>query len=64
MPRLPTLYRARLWLFTAALFLQPAIAFAQKKGGKGAAPSVDVGDVPLSGGDSFANNRTPHFPAA
>lgn len=48
--------RARLWLFSAALLLQPAIAFAQARRGKGAPAVVDVvSDTPLSGGDSFAN---------
>ena len=53
--RLSTPMRAKLWLFSAMLLLQPAIAFAQKKGKGLAAPTVDVGETPLSGGDSFAN---------
>jgi type III secretion protein R len=57
--RLSTLMRARLWLYTAAFFLTPAIAFAQKKG-KGAGPAAAaVADAAspasLTGGDSFAN---------
>jgi len=49
--------RARLWLFSAALLLQPAIAFAQARKGKGGgAAAVDaVTATPLDGGDSFAN---------
>ena len=47
--------RARLWVFSAALLLQPAIAFAAGKGKGGGPAPVDVGDAPLSGGDSFAN---------
>lgn len=54
--QLSTPMRLKLWVFSAAMILTPALALAQKKGRGGAAPpAVDVGDVPLSGGDSFAN---------
>lgn len=56
--RLSTLMRARLWLFSAALFLQPAVALAQRKRGGGAAAAAVVDDAvnPASlTGDSFAN---------
>lgn len=53
--RLSTPMRLKLWVFAAAFLLTPALAFAQKKGRGAAPPPVDVGDVPLSGGDSFAN---------
>ena len=53
--RLSTPLRAKLFLFSAALLLQPAIAFAAGKGKGGGPAPVDVGDAPLSGGDSFAN---------
>lgn len=57
--RLSTLMRAKLWLYTAAFFLTPAIAFAQKKGKGAAAAAVPVVDAvspaSLTGGDSFAN---------
>lgn len=53
--RLSTPMRAKLWVYSAAMLLTPALAFAQKKGKGVSAPAVDVGDTPLSGGDSFAN---------
>lgn len=54
--RLSTFMRARVWLFSIALLLQPALAFAQKKGGKGGGVIEDVmGGGKLDGSDSFAN---------
>ncbi len=54
--RLSTFMRARVWLFCIALLLQPALAFAQKKGGKGGGVIEDVmGGGKLDGSDSFAN---------
>ncbi len=54
--RLSTSMRAKLWLFSAALFLQPALAFAQKKRGGGGAVAVDDAVSPaVITGDSFAN---------
>lgn len=45
--------RARLWLFSLAMVLTPALAFAQKKGGRGGADVM--GGASLDGSDSFAN---------
>ena len=44
------LMRGRLWLFSLAMFLTPALAFAAKKGGAEAPPSTG-----LDSSDSFAN---------
>lgn len=44
------LMRARLWLFSLAMFLTPALAFAAKKGGSEGAPPTG-----LDSSDSFAN---------
>lgn len=52
-PRLSTWMRARLWLFTLAMLLTPALAFAQKKAGKGGGDVMGGG--PIDGSDSFAN---------
>jgi type III secretion protein R len=49
--------RARLWLFGVALFLSPALAFAQRRGARGVqdvAADAMTG-TPLDGGGSFAN---------
>lgn len=53
--RLSTFMRARLWLFSLALLLQPALAFAQ--GGKKKAAAAVVEDMggKLDMSDSFAN---------
>ncbi len=56
--RLSTVMRARVWLFSLALMLQPAIAFAQGRKGKGGGGGVAdavTGGGPLDGSDSFAN---------
>lgn len=53
--RLSTFMRARLWLFSLALMLQSAIAFAGKGAGKGGAAVVDDVGGKLDGSDSFAN---------
>jgi len=54
--RLSSFMRARVWLFGAALMLQPALAFAQKKGkGGGLVDAVVSGGGKLDGSDSFAN---------
>jgi type III secretion protein R len=54
--RLSSFMRARVWLFGAALMLQPALAFAQKKGkGGGIVDAVVSGGGKLDGSDSFAN---------
>lgn len=56
--RLTTFMRARLWLFSVALFLSPAIALAQGKrgGGRAAQAAADtMTATPLDGGGSFAN---------
>ncbi|MFZ5441657.1 MAG: type III secretion system export apparatus subunit SctR [Myxococcota bacterium] len=47
--------RARLWLFSLALMLQPAIAFAQGKKKGGGASVVDEVGGKLDMSDSFAN---------
>ncbi len=54
MPRPTTFMRAQLWLFSVALFLSPAIAFAEGKKGKHVVEEV-MGGARLDGGDSFAN---------
>lgn len=54
--RFSTLMRARLWLFSVALLIQPALALAQGKRGKGGHVVDDMlGGARLDGSDSFAN---------
>ncbi len=53
--RLSSSMRAGVWLFSIAVLLQPAIAMAQGKKGKGAPVEEVMGGARLDGGDSFAN---------
>lgn len=53
--RLTGFMRARVWLFGLAIALQPAIALAQGKRGKGPAPEEVMGGAKLDMSDSFAN---------
>jgi type III secretion protein R len=51
--RLSTLMRARLWLFTLALFLQSGVALAAKAGAK--TGGIEAAPTNLSGGGSVTN---------